>query len=428
MGEKKIRVLVFPCGSEIGLEVHRSLKYSRQIELFGASSVDDHGRFVYKNYFGHIPYINDSGFKDVFTDLVQSLGIDAVYPTMDGVITKLHEISAHLNCKIIGSPNETNRLALSKRKTYSFFEGKIRIPKLFSSVSEIETFPVFSKPDIGYGSRGTKLLVNQEEVIIRWEKNPETLVLEYLPGEEFTVDCFTDREGDLLFCSPRKRGRIQKGISVNTIPAKEIASSVKEMAEVINKEVKLRGAWFFQVKENSNKDLALMEIATRLGGSSALYRAKGVNFALMSVFDAFDFPVSVLENDHFLEMDRALDQRFQLDIMYDVVYVDLDDCLIINQEVNSVLVGFLYQCLNQNKRIVLLTKHEKNLEETLSRFRLSRIFDEHIHIKKEESKADFITDRSAIFIDDSFAERKNVADKLGIPVFAPDALPALIND
>ncbi|NVJ86745.1 MAG: ATP-grasp domain-containing protein [Algoriphagus sp.] len=428
MDDKKIRVLVFPCGSEIGLEIFRSLKYSRHIDLVGASSVEDHGRFVFKNYFGHIPFIDDPNFESALVELVQNQKISAIYPTMDAVITKLNEISSRIGCKIIGSPEQTNQLALSKKKTYQFFRDKIRVPKLFYTLDEIETFPVFSKPDVGYGSRGTKILRSREEVELKWSKNPDLLVLEYLPGKEYTVDCFTDRHGNLLFSAPRKRGRIQKGISVNTTPAIEIDSEVRKIASIINDEVKLRGAWFFQVKKDENGELALLEIATRLGGSSALYRAKGINFALMSVFDAFNYPVSVLENNHLIELDRALDQRFKLDISYDVVYVDLDDCLVLNEYVNPSLIGFLFQSLNEDKKLVLLTKHEKNLTETLNRFRLSGIFDEYIHIKKGDSKADFIKEKKAIFIDDSFAERKNVAESLGIPVFAPDAVAALITE
>ena len=43
----KNNILVFPCGSEIGLEINNALKWSTHIELFGASSVDDHGKYVY---------------------------------------------------------------------------------------------------------------------------------------------------------------------------------------------------------------------------------------------------------------------------------------------------------------------------------------------------------------------------------------------
>ena len=49
-------VLVFPCGSEIGLEIHNSLKYSKDFKLYGGSSVDDHGKFVYENYISGHPY------------------------------------------------------------------------------------------------------------------------------------------------------------------------------------------------------------------------------------------------------------------------------------------------------------------------------------------------------------------------------------
>ncbi len=43
-----MKLLVFPCGSEIGLEVARAFVGIKGVELVGASSVDDHGRYVYK--------------------------------------------------------------------------------------------------------------------------------------------------------------------------------------------------------------------------------------------------------------------------------------------------------------------------------------------------------------------------------------------
>lgn len=428
MPDNKIRVLVFPCGSEIGLEIFRSLKYSRHVELVGANSVDDHGKFVYTEYFGNIPFVDEPDFEEVFQKVLLENKIDAVYPTMDRVISRLSEIGDSLPCKVLGSPKETNRLALSKSKTYQFFKDKISIPMVYSSLDEISSFPIFSKPDIGYGSRGTKKLYSIEEAKKRKQQHPEHLLLEYLPGEEYTVDCFTDRFGKLLFIGPRKRGRIQKGISVNTSPAPELLEEVTQIANSINEEVALRGAWFFQVKKNQNDELSLLEFATRLGGSSSLFRAKGINFALMTIFDAFNYPVEANENSYGVELDRALDQRFKFDFEYDAVYVDLDDCLIFGNKINSELVRFIHQSINKSKKVILITKHEKDLPDTLHKFRISTLFDELIHLKKTEEKADFMKYRNAIFIDDSFAERKKVSLKLRIPVFAPDAVASLITD
>ena len=59
----KKNILVFPCGSEIALEIYKSLKYSIHFNLIGASSVEDHGRFVYENYIGNLPYISQERYE-----------------------------------------------------------------------------------------------------------------------------------------------------------------------------------------------------------------------------------------------------------------------------------------------------------------------------------------------------------------------------
>ena len=57
-------ILVFPCGSEVGLEINKSLKDISFITLFGGSSVSDHGLWEYENYIPNIPYITDNEFID----------------------------------------------------------------------------------------------------------------------------------------------------------------------------------------------------------------------------------------------------------------------------------------------------------------------------------------------------------------------------
>jgi len=58
----KKNVLVFPCGSEIGLEIYRSLSKSIHFNIIGASSIDDHGKFIFQNYIGDAPFVEDANF------------------------------------------------------------------------------------------------------------------------------------------------------------------------------------------------------------------------------------------------------------------------------------------------------------------------------------------------------------------------------
>lgn len=52
----KRNILVFPCGSEIGLNIYSPVRYSTYFHLIGASSVEDHGMFIYDDYIGNLPF------------------------------------------------------------------------------------------------------------------------------------------------------------------------------------------------------------------------------------------------------------------------------------------------------------------------------------------------------------------------------------
>ena len=256
--------------------------------------------------------------------------------------------------------------------------------------------------------------------------NEDILLVEYLPGEEFTVDCFTDKEGRLLYCAARTRNRVKDGISVNTFFV-ENQEEFRKFGERINDKISFRGAWFYQVKRDKNGELCLLEIASRLGGSSLLSRAVGVNFALLSLFDAFGYKVEVTSNNYSVELDRALECRYKTNLDFNTVYCDYDDCLVLDgNKVNTELVKFLYKCVNEGKRRVLLSKHDGDLHSGLRHFRLDTLFDEILHIEEGEDKADFIKPGKAIFIDDSNAERVNIKAKLGLPVFSPDMIDVLL--
>jgi hypothetical protein len=56
---------------------------------------------------------------------------------------------------------------------------------------------------------------------------------------------------------------------------------------------------------------------------------------------------------------------------------------------------------------------------------LESVFDEIIQIDSKEKKSNYIMNKEAIFIDDSFAERKEVFEKLQINVFSIDQIQAL---
>lgn len=425
----KKNILVFPCGSEVALEIHRSLKFSIHFNLIGASSVKDHGEFVYENYVEDLPFYTEDNFIQELSAIIKIKKINAVYPAMDAVAKFLKGNEDKLGCKVIGSSKEATSIAASKIKTYELLSKTVNCPKWTNNVLEVTDYPVFIKPDVGYGSRNVSLANNRTEAENHLKLNPNNYVFcEHLPGKEYTIDCFTDKNNQLLFAGARERARISNGISVGTHLAKEHQAYFQETAEKINQKLMPRGAWFFQMKENSKGIPTLLEVATRLGGSSSYFRVQGINFAMLSAFDAFNYEVSVHPNNYEVKLDRALNNKFKLKIEYKTIYVDFDDCIYINEKINTQLIAFLYQELNNKKIIILITRHAGAIEKKLEELRINTIFDEIIHIKDKSPKSKYIDKKqNPIFIDDSHAERREVQKSLNIPVFSPDMIEALLD-
>jgi hypothetical protein len=289
------------------------------------------------------------------------------------------------------------------------------VPKLYNSPDDVTSFPVLVKPDQGQGSFQVYKIENYKELLSAISNVPNSIISEYLPGDEYTVDCFSDRESGVLFARARSRLRIRNGISVHT--KSEWLEEIPRLAEQINNVLKLRGAWFFQLKCAKNGELTLLEVAPRIAGAMSTHRVMGVNFALLSIFEAERLPLSILINKGEIQLDRALVNRYVHEVEFKTLYVDFDDTLIINGKVNIEIVKLIFQCINQGKIIVLLTRHSFDLSKTLTEYRLNGLFDKLIHLKNNEPKSKFITEADAILVDDSFAERQEVSKIRGISTF-----------
>lgn len=96
-----INVLIFPGGSEIGLEINNSLKYSKLVKVFGRTSANDHSDYVYPDLISDIPDIIESDFIEVLNSLIEKYTIACIYPALDMVQTYLTE---HEPASYTGNP------------------------------------------------------------------------------------------------------------------------------------------------------------------------------------------------------------------------------------------------------------------------------------------------------------------------------------
>ena len=426
---KKHNVLIFPIGSENGRDIYQSLKYNLHFDVFGISMRNDHADFFVSN--GHLKIspkfmIKHEDFWDNFLQILEEWNIQFVVPTHDTVARFLMENQHKIPSTVVCSPLETVKVAEDKFLTYQLLKDCWYYPRVYSPNENAE-FPVFLKPYVSAGGKGCRKANNVNELEAALHQNQNLLICEYLPGKEYTVDCFTNSKRELLFAGARTRERITQGVTFSSRNVK-MTTELRQIAEDLNKRMSFRGAWYFQVKENAAGDLRFMEFSARQAGTMAFYRQLGVNFAALSLFDFLGLPISIVCNNLDLVLDRGTETLYHINYEYDTVYLDYDDTLIVDNQVNTTVMQLIYQSINRNIKIVLLTKHIGDIEESLAYYRLHKsMFDEIVLLDPNDAKADHIKHERAILVDNYFPERKKVHAICGIPVFDVDAVECLID-
>lgn len=158
------------------------------------------------------------------------------------------------------------------------------------------------KPPVSKGARGFRILtekpnrlaslidskpdnacvtLNEVQPILKTAKHfPELIVMEYLPGREYSVDALAD-EGKPMVVIPRSRDKIKLGISVagTVVNDQEIIKHSRKIIETL----KLNGNIGFQFKEDKNGTPKIIESNPRLQGTTMLCTAAGANLIYLAV-------------------------------------------------------------------------------------------------------------------------------------------------
>lgn len=421
----KENVLVFSSSTYPAIQIIECLKNNPLFHVIAAASYPNHAEFICDDTIVDLPYIIHPDFFTSLKSLIRERNIRYIIPTDDTIAYVLKEHEEELQTTVVCSPYETTKLCRYKKQLYSVLNGESFVPEVYDADHLMDpiAYPVFVKPDKSEGSRGAHI-VNSEEELDKIDHLDDMVVCEYLPGDEYTVDCFTNKDRQLVFCNPRIRTRLMNGITArgHDIPCDEEFLSVINR---LNQIIVFRGYWYVQLKRDKNGMLKLLEICTRFAGSFAISKGKGINLPLLALCDFSGRQADVIVNNYHVECDKTYIDRYRLGFEYDCVYVDYDDTVTSKngQAVNPYVIAFLYQCRNQRKKIILVTRHQDTFHEELhtsfQRLGISEaLFDEIVELTWAQEKAEYIKNtNTAIFLDNSFAERKKVHDQCSIPVF-----------
>ncbi len=422
-----MKVLVWPGFSVVGLEIAEQLRFMKDVEIFAGTSTLGHPLTEIFSGVIEIPSLKTSTSK-----LDQSI-IDEyiIFPAHDYVLDYI--LSDASRVKWVGSSKETIKISRDKTKMYEFLNRYLKTysPLVFESKEEVlRSLPVYAKPNSGYGSQGHQLIQDERDFDFFSRDDRSLIFMEILHGNEYTVECFTSSKGKLVHVLARKRVRVRMGTSLSFAPPDDVTkATLEKAASLLNQFIEFNGPWYFQVKERteSKGDFKILEVSTRLPGSSVWSRANGVNLAEMSIWNYRGEEIKALKNSCGVVVERELSSHILLDYPFDNIYIDLDETILVNGKVSHWAVAFLIQERNKGKGIHLLTKSlSSDIDLLLSRLNLSGLFDSITHLDLSQKKSQYMSHASSIFIDDSFSERRQMHAEHGIPCFGPEVFQLLV--
>lgn len=236
---------------------------------------------VSDGYFA-VGHFEDVDYMDKLLRICIDNNIELVIPTLDTEL-KLYanERERFLSKGIIllVSDVEVVNTFRCKASTFQFFQQRaIATPRVLQRQSLI--FPLFIKPNGGSSSKGAMCIRQRDELSPAMMMDDSLLFLEYLsPAEfdEYTVDLYYNRRGELKGCVPRLRlevrhGEMSKGITCRNHVVDYVKEHFSELQGV-------RGVISLQLFSHKKEHrVVASEINLRFGGGYPLSHLAGANY------------------------------------------------------------------------------------------------------------------------------------------------------
>lgn len=292
--------LITGTGGPAGIAVVRSLQARGNVRIISAD-MDSYASGLYlvpAEQRRLVPPGLDPAFADTVLEMCRALGVDVLFPTVDVELPALAARRAEFTAigTALASPDlETLDVCLDKYALAERCRGVVPVPRtdlLGPDAAAGRRFPVIVKPRRGAGSRGIHLIECAED-LAALGSDPNRLVQDYLPGDEFSVDVLSGLDRSVIAAVPRSRLRVDSGVSVAgmTLHDDELEQAARAVAAAIG----LSTVANVQLRRDSQGRAALLEVNPRFPGAMPLTVAAGVDMPslVLDLLLGIDVPASI---------------------------------------------------------------------------------------------------------------------------------------
>ncbi|WP_313696288.1 ATP-grasp domain-containing protein [Halorarum halobium] len=275
--------------------------------------------------FHQVPPADDEGFVDELVDVCTTESVDVVLPQVTRELPVLSARTAafeRVDAAVAVSGADAIARANDKKKLIEVCEEVgVPAPETYAAetIGELEAAcdrlgypetPVVVKPPASNGSRGVRIFDEDRDRKRAFyeekptglystlgtfretmgESFPRLLVMEHLPGAEFTVDAFHPPDGgEPTVAIPRRRDEVRGGISFRNTVTEH--GAIISHAERLARELDLSYAFGFQFKLDGDGTPKILECNPRIQGTMVTSTLADANVTYAAAASAAGEPV-----------------------------------------------------------------------------------------------------------------------------------------
>lgn len=230
-----------------------------------------------------VPRVTEDNYIDELIEICKTHDINLIIPTIDTELLALSKNvekfkSQHITALV--SDYKFIQKCRDKRLTNQLFlDNNIAIPTQYTL--ENLKFPIFVKPCDGSLSKGIFIANNQDEIKLEHRQNEKLMYMELISNDEFdefTVDCYYDKNSTLKCVVPRQRlvvraGEVNKAVTRNNFIVEHFFNNIARLEGA-------RGCLTIQVFLHKEQPIIKgIEINPRFGGGYPLTYLSGANYS-----------------------------------------------------------------------------------------------------------------------------------------------------